>query len=99
MADKASFRDIEDARQNGAAFGWSIGRETAAAMTAAEAEGGDVPVIGAEGAGKVLAEAAALADAGLEQDLVDAWTDSAADAFTRELDRTATLLTAPGSKH
>ena len=56
-------------------------------------------MIGAEGAGKVLAEAAALADAGLEQDLVDAWTDSAADAFTRELDRTATLLTAPGSKH
>jgi hypothetical protein len=95
----ASFHDIDGARQDGEAFGQAVGRRTAAAMTQADLGGADMTGIGAEGAGTVLAKAASLADAGLDRDLVEAWIDAAADAFRLELDRAASLLAAPGSKH
>ena len=99
MARSLPFDDAEEARQDGQAFGQAIGRRVAAAMTQADLGGADVSAIGAEGAGTVLAKATALANAGLGRDLVEAWTDAAADAFRIELDRAAALLAAPGSKH
>jgi hypothetical protein len=68
-------------------------------MIQADLDGADVSAIGADGAATVLAKAAALADAGMERDMVEAWTDAAADAFRLELDRAASLLSAPGSRH
>jgi hypothetical protein len=99
VAHRAPFQDVEEARQDGEAFGQAVGRRTAAAMTQADLGGADVTAIGAEGAGTVLAKATALADAGLERDLVEAWTEAAADAFKLELDRAASLLAASGSRH
>jgi hypothetical protein len=68
-------------------------------MTQADLGGADVTAIGAEGAGTVLAKATALADAGLDRDLVEAWTEAAADAFNAELSRAASLLSACGTRH
>ncbi len=99
MAVSPPFEDAEEARQDGETFGQAVGRRIAAAMTQANPGGADVSAIGAEGAEAVLAKATALADAGLERDLVEAWTDAAADAFRIELDRAASLLAASGSKH
>ena len=68
-------------------------------MTRADLSRAEVAAIGTTGAGEVLARAEALRASGVGQDLVNAWTEAAAEAFTLELDRAASLLAASGSRH
>jgi hypothetical protein len=89
-------RDLDGARADGAAFGHAVGQQTASDMAQAI---GDPVVLGQEGVGLVLARANALADAGLDRDLVEEWTEAAAASFNEELSRAAALLQADGGRH
>ena len=91
--------NLEMACQDGEAFGRGAARRASAAMTRADLTDADANAIGAEAVSTVLARADALADQGLAKHLVEAWTDAAAEAFNVELQRAASLLAAPGTKH
>lgn len=95
MSSIQQLLDLEGARDDGEAFGREIGDRVAAKMTQANLTHSELTSIGSEGVSTILARASALADAGLDRDIVTAWTDAAAAAFNAELERAAALLNAP----
>ena len=99
MTDDILSWDVEAARQDGEAFGRLAARQASAAMTRANLTEAEAKALGADAVGTVLARANALADTGLSRDLVEAWTDAAAEAFNLELKRAAALLATPGTQH
>ena len=102
MSESPETTDPEEARESGRAFGKEIGQRTIEHMTRAGLMPDQLPVIGAEGVGDIIARAGTLASAGLAREIVEAWAEAAADAFHSELATAALLLTAdlhPGAKH
>ena len=99
MTDDILSWDVDAARQDGEAFGRLAAVQASAAMTRANLSDAEVKALGADAVGTVLARANTLADAGLSRDLVEEWTEAAAEAFNIELERAASLLAAPGTKH
>jgi hypothetical protein len=100
VSNNALTWDIDQAREDGEAFGRHAGRHAAAAMTQANLTAAETKALGADAVGTVLARADALANAGLSRELVEAWTEAAAEAFNHELDQAARLLSgASGTRH
>ena len=94
--------DEDQARDDGRVFGRAAGLRASSRMMAAEQDSGQLQAVGAAEVEAILARADAMASAGVDREIVAAWTDEAADAFNAELDRAASLLRAreaSSSKH
>lgn len=91
--------DIDDAREQGEAFGSEVGRQAAGDMMQTGLADNEIKLIGAEAISSVIGRADALANAGLDREIVSAWVEAAAEAFNRELDQAVSLLRASGSAH
>ena len=94
MTSTPEQQDPQRTRMEGEAFGRSVAKRIALQMTRATLSDSELRAIGSEGVSLVLAKAQSLADAGLDQTTLDEWTNAAAEAFNRELERAASLLVA-----
>lgn len=95
-------QDIDQARHEGRLLGREAGLRASARMMEAEPDRDQLQAAGAEEVESILARADAMADAGVDREIVAAWTEEAANAFNAELDRAASLLRAreaSSSKH
>jgi hypothetical protein len=93
-SDVTPLMDLDAARQDGEAFGRSVGKATAAEMTLVSLDPEQVSVVGVQGVDRVMARAEWLANGTADRVLVEAWTEAAAKAFNQEVDRAIALLTA-----
>ena len=99
MADVPVLDDVDSARTDGELFGRMIGQETAAGMLRDDVPHAELTGVGVDGVTAILRRAQTLADSGFSQEIVEAWTEAASEAFNEELERAAALLKTTGTRH
>jgi hypothetical protein len=102
MIEHSEYPTAEIARNDGEGFGRAIGKRTAQEIIRARLSSEELERAGSDGVTTIIARANSLATAGLDEVIVSAWTEGAAEGFNSELDAAALLLraaTPPGAKH